>query len=234
MALVGEGARISRLLEVTKYQETKTLNGHTSIEAVVEFNNANIKPKGTHRLMRSDVVQLFFRFERTPFDGDESSEVFPESFGPIRTVVRYRISLSRNYQQAENILEVLVLSPGEGPGEEMKNLECSDDEKSEEKAEPAPKKAKTDHCHSVHCNGAHHHHKGEPEDQSNEEQVDQPDRCSAHLDEEVLEKLRWETGAKLSTLDLQHFLLYFSFFEEEWDIIGILLADDDDEITEEE
>lgn len=215
---------------MTKYQETKTLNGHTSIEAVVEFNNANIKPKGTHRLMRSEVVQLFFTFERTPFDGHESSDVFPKSFGPIRTVVRYRISLSRNYEKGESIFELLVLSPGEGPGEEMKNCECSDDE--EEKAEPASKKAKTDHCHGAHCNGAHHHNESEPEEQSNEEQVDGPDRCSVHVHQEVLEKLRWEMGTKLSTLDLQHFLLYFPFFEEEWDFIGILL--EEDEVTEKE
>jgi hypothetical protein len=229
--------RLKKLVNVTSYNNVRTLDGYTRIDAVVTMGTAT-----------PHVLQLTFRYEQKRREQGPGCHI------------RYSIEFSKNYMQRENLIVVEVWAPQNGPSrgtavcvnqtfdqsgkschdeDDDDGWEDMDEDKNEVKTETAKSNAKDssgdlqttkrqklgdesqETPNDKERNGCSQQCQGDDErsQQTHEEFI-------AYLDPDLMDEFLFGAGLSKAPMDDSKaffLLMTFPFYEHEFDLVGYLL-----------
>ncbi|TFJ87096.1 hypothetical protein NSK_001430 [Nannochloropsis salina CCMP1776] len=237
--LVGEGARLSRILQVTDLGDVRLLNGLSVIDATV---------------LLGETLRLHFAFRREPMRqgtslprmrssisiNEEEREVTPDmQGGPRRRRRRAKDDNGRPENRGQRTIPAsTTISWPDPEPTTIVNYEIS---ASNGPAEPFHVLLRATIC-GFHPTGlpspAGVHAPPEEMDglgTNSNKDLEPADVCVAEMDEDALEAAIAECGTSFSLGEFVSFLLLLPYHEEEWDVCNLVmdqLFDQDDESSE--
>jgi len=249
------------MLSVVSCTRTTTLEGYTSIRAVVQLSNDG-KMKGV-----SENIRLQFCFLREPQhyskadetnapaaasdepekkrkrpnedESEEDSEKLAmdseRQFEP-NTIVSYQLDYSVDHGKMEQIFQIDVYASGGAPsiGEAIPIIDEEEDE------EDLETNGGDDDAEAPPPKGTDEYEEVQMEDDDESHSADQAsdsaDRFGVFIHLENVVAFLERSGMSLNEHSIFYFLLSFPFYEHEWDITGFLLSviGDEDEDDEDE
>lgn len=217
--------RIKKLLHVIDCSRCVTMDGNSSIDAVVEI----VKDSKMKNVNHSIRLTFKYRREAVPMEYNEMQEATAsQSDSPIATEnnnnhkhnknpthVTYDIEYSKDYGKKKRLLTVEVRAENNYPS--AKQAIPMDDENSVENDE------EFDLIQDEVTNNIMEESKIQDSMSVVSDEKSSADQYAAYVDPETLEDFLESAGLELNAENSLFFLMTFPFYEHEWDIFGFLL-----------